>query len=231
LLCLFQNLGYIAASLNYIKKNNVPFKSIIRDFEDFSIMNWLQLVVLGYIVTWIVQLNALSVYVILRQPGWCAYTSSIFTLIVLLFTLLIMFLVLMKPEIYYAIKYRNNNLNELSKDEYLRKVNDYLKLEKTYLDPDISLEKVARDISINPRLISQVINELCKKNFKCFVNDFRIRECVRLFSEDTRNEKTIQEVYYMAGFNSRSVFNELFKVHTGLTPKEFRERLKAGQND
>ncbi|MCX6305801.1 MAG: helix-turn-helix domain-containing protein [Bacteroidetes bacterium] len=88
---------------------------------------------------------------------------------------------------------------------------------------------MATDISISPRLLSQVINEYCKRNFKAFVNDFRIRECVRLFAEDTNNEKTIQEVYYMAGFNSRSVFNDLFKAHTGLTPKEFKEKIQTGK--
>jgi AraC-like DNA-binding protein len=33
----------------------------------------------------------------------------------------------------------------------------------------------------------------------------------------------------MAGFNSRSVFNELFKSRTGLTPKEFKEKMKTGK--
>ena len=135
-----------------------------------------------------------------------------------------MFLLLLKPEIYYAIKYKTNTLDELSKGEYLHKLNDYFNLEKPYLNPEISLERVASDISVHPRMLSQVINEFCKNNFRGFVNDFRIKECIRLFSEDTRHEKTIQEVYYMAGFNSRSVFNELFKSHTGLTPKEYKEK-------
>jgi AraC-like DNA-binding protein len=230
-LCLFQNLGYIIFSTHYIKKNNASFKSKLNALKDFSFMNWIHVVLFGYITIWIVQLNSLSIYVILRQPSWCAYTSSIFILIILLFTLVIMFLLLMKPEIYYAIKYKNNNLTELSKEEYLQQLVDYLKLNKAYSDPDISLEKIANDLSIKPRLLSQVINELCKKNFKSFLNDFRINECIRLFSEDTSNRKTIQEVYYMAGFNSRSVFNELFKGYTGLTPKEFKEKINVIKAD
>jgi AraC-like DNA-binding protein len=120
-------------------------------------------------------------------------------------------------------------VNELSKQEHLQKLNDYLKHKKAYLNPELSLERVAADISVNPRMLSQVINESCRKNFKGLVNDFRLMECVRLFSEDIHNEKTIQEVYYEAGFNSRSVFNELFKSHTGLTPKEFKGKLKTGK--
>jgi AraC-like DNA-binding protein len=224
LLCLSQNLVYIAFSIYYIRKSRVPIKSILTDFKGYSILTWIHIILLGYITVWIIQLNSLSIYVILRQPNWCAYTSSICILTILIFTLLIMFLLLLKPEIYYGIKYKTNHLDDLSKGEYLTKLNDYFKLEKPYLNPDISLEKVATDISIKPRMLSQVINEFCKKNFKGFVNDFRINECVRLFAEDTNSEKTIQEVYYMAGFNSRSVFNELFKEHTGLTPKEYKDK-------
>ena len=227
-LCLLQNLAYILFSIHYTRKCNVRFKSVFGGFTGNSLMDWMQIVLLGYITTWIVQLNSLSVYVILRQPGWCAYTSSILSLIILIFTLLIMFLLLLKPEIYYSIKYKGNKLDESSKSEYLQRLNDYLKLEKQYQDPEITLEKVANDISVNPRLLSQLVNESCKRNFKGFVNDLRIKECVRLFSEDINNEKTIQETYYMAGFNSRSVFNELFKTQTGLTPKEFKEKVKTG---
>jgi AraC-like DNA-binding protein len=193
------------------------------EFKDISLMEWMKIVVLGYITIWIIQLNSLSVFVILRQPGWCAYTSSIYALIILIFTLLIMFLLLLKPEIYHAIKYKSSRIDELSKGEYLHRLDNYFKHKKPYLDPDISLEKVAADISVNPRLLSQVINEFCKTNFKGFVNDFRIGECIRLFTEEPNKGKTIQEVHYMAGFNSRSVFNELFKANTGMTPKEFRE--------
>ena len=230
-LCLLQNLAYIALSIHCIKKSNIQFKSLIHDFKDLSVMNWMRIILLGYITVWIVQLNSLSIYVILNQAGWCAYTGSILSLAILIFTLLIMFLLLLKPGIYHAIKYKSNNLDEISKAEYLQRVNEYFQLSKPHLDSDISLEKVSNDISINPRLLSQVINELCKTNFKGFVNDLRIKECVRLFSEDSNNEKTIQEVYYMAGFSSKSVFNELFKAKTGLTPKEFKERVKKGRSE
>lgn len=230
-LCLFQNLVYILLSVSSVKKSNVPLRFAVRDFTDSSIENWIRVVMLSFITIWIVQLNSFSIYVILRQPGWCAYTSSILTLIILLFTVLIMFLLLLKPEIYFAIKYRNNALNNESKQEHLQKLKDYLEHKKAYLNPELSLERVATDISVNPRMLSQVINESYKINFKGLVNDFRLMECVRLFSEDIHNEKTIQEVYYMAGFNSRSVFNELFKSHTGLTPKEFKGKIKTGKTD
>jgi len=101
-------------------------------FTGNSLMNWMQIVLLGYVTTWIVQLNSLSVYVILKQASWCAYTSSILTLIILIFTLLIIFLLLLKPDIYYSIKYKGNKLDESSKSEYLQRLDDYLKHKKQY---------------------------------------------------------------------------------------------------
>jgi len=161
-------------------------------------MAWTQIVLSGYITVWIVQLNSLSIYVISMQPGWCAYTSSICALMILIFSLLIIFLLLLKPEIYYAVKYKNNNLDELSKSDYLNKLNTYLEQKKPYLDPEISLEKVASDISVSPRLLSQVINELYTKNFKSFLNDLRIQECIRLFSEEPNKGRKQSRKYITA---------------------------------
>ncbi len=224
--CLIQSLVYIIFSIDYLKKMNVQFNPVVHGFSDFSVVNWLQIVLYGFITIWIVQLNFFSVYVILRQPGWCAYTSSICMLLILVLTLIIMFVLLLKPDIYCAFKYRSSRLNDRDKSDYLQKLNSYLELEKPYLNPELSLNHVATKISINKRMLSQVINESFKMNFRSLINEFRIKECVRVLSGDTRGEKTIQEVYYAAGFNSKSAFNELFKTYTGMTPKEFREKTR-----
>jgi AraC-like DNA-binding protein len=228
--CLIQGLVYIISSINYLKKRKVQYNSGFPGFSDFTLVNWLQIILFGYIAIWIIQLNFFSVYVILRQPGWCAYTSSICMLLIFVFTLIIMFILLLKPDIYCAFKYRSSRLNEIVKPEYLQKLNKYLELEKAYLNPELSLDHVAAEILISQRVLSQIINESYNMNFKSLINEFRIKECVRMISVDTNCEKTIQEVYYSAGFNSRSVFNELFKAYTGMTPKEFREKTKTAGN-
>jgi YesN/AraC family two-component response regulator len=134
-----------------------------------------------------------------------------------------MLLLLLKPDIYYAIgKYRSSNLDENTKKEYLRKLNDYMEGEKPYLNPEISLDAIASSLSLNRRNLSQVINELCKNNFKGYINEFRIRESIKLLSSTEYDKKTILEILYEVGFNSKSVFNDQFKKTTGLTPQEFR---------
>ena len=97
----------------------------------------------------------------------------------------------------------------------------YMETRKPYLDSEITLENIAKDMSINSRMLSQIINESFKNNFKGYMNEFRIKESIQQLS-DINNKKTILEILFDSGFNSKSVFYTEFKRHTGLTPQEYR---------
>ncbi len=161
----------------------------------------------------------------MRKPEWCAYTGSIFALVIFIFLSMFMFLILLKPEIHFVIeKYKNNPIDENTKKKYLQKIDEYMKSRKPFLNPEISLEGIAKDLSINPRILSQIINESFENNFKGYINIFRIRESIKLLSQPGNDEKTILEILYEVGFNSKSVFNRQFKKYTGLTPQEYRAK-------
>jgi YesN/AraC family two-component response regulator len=85
------------------------------------------------------------------------------------------------------------------------------------------LDTVANDISVNPRVLSQLINESYQCNFNSYVNEFRIKDCLEQLSIPD-NKKTILEILFESGFNSKSVFYAEFKKQTGLTPQEYRNR-------
>ena len=81
--------------------------------------------------------------------------------------------------------------------------------------------------TISPYHISQVFNDCFNKNFYDFINLYRIEESKKLLRNPKNNEKTILEILYEAGFNSKSTFNALFKKHTGVTPTEYRKFIPA----
>jgi len=58
------------------------------------------------------------------------------------------------------------------------------------------------------------------------VNGYRIDEAKKLLSDPAHNSEKIISVLYDCGFNSKSVFNTVFKKNTGLTPSEFRRKYK-----
>ena len=95
--------------------------------------------------------------------------------------------------------------------------------EKPFLNANLSVNQLAKQMGMSPRDLSFVINHGFEKNFFDFVGDYRIRYAMELL--DLRQAgKTILEVMLDSGFNSKSVFNTAFKQKTGMTPTQYRNR-------
>ena len=95
--------------------------------------------------------------------------------------------------------------------------------EKLYLNSSITLTEIAQKLNIAPCSLSQIINETFQQNFRDFVNKYRIEESKRLLTQLNQN-LNIMGIALDAGFNSKSAFNSAFKKHTGVTPKEFKNK-------
>jgi AraC-like DNA-binding protein len=225
ILILAQNLVYIVLTLLSMKTTTISFKGFYKNIMISANHPWLQILLVGFILIWIVNLNSFAIYMIVKKPGWCAYTASIYSLTAFLFINTVMFFLLLKPDVYYVIaKYKNNKLKADDKSEYLRKLNFYMETDKPFLNPDITLESLANDIPVNPRILSQIINETYRKNFKSYILEYRIRESMKILADKKHSNLTILEVLYQVGFNSKSAFNNQFKLFTNLTPIEYRAR-------
>ncbi|OFX87181.1 MAG: hypothetical protein A2W99_07540 [Bacteroidetes bacterium GWF2_33_16] len=227
ILILIHNLIYIILSILYLKKIHYSIKGLFKNLKTSSPIGWLQFLLLGFIILWIINLNSFAIYMYVKQPGWCAYNASMYALTSFSFLISIMFFLVLKPDIYFYInKYRNSSINNSVKKKYVQSLIAYMEIKSPYLEPEISIEKVANDLSINSRTLSQIINESFKNNFNGYMNEFRLKESMRQLS-DTNNRKTILEILYNSGFNSKSVFYAEFKKRTGLTPQEYRARYTS----
>jgi AraC-like DNA-binding protein len=225
ILILIQNSIYILLSIFSMKSTTISFRGFYKSILISSHNTWLQVLLVGFIMLWIVNLNSFAVYMIVKKPGWCAYTASIYALTAFLFINTIMFFLLLKPDVYYIIaRYKNNKLSETGKSEYLLKLTSYMETRKPFLNPEITLESLANELSVNPRILSQVINETFKKNFKSYILEYRIKESMKLLADSDKSKLTVLEILYQVGFNSKSAFNNQFKLFTNLTPLEYRGR-------
>ncbi len=94
---------------------------------------------------------------------------------------------------------------------------------KRYTDPDLTLEKLAAALQVPRNLVSEVLNQHLEKTFYQFVNEFRVKEVIRLLNRCRKQGITpnILSLAFEAGFNSKSSFNQYFKKHTGQTPSEY----------
>jgi AraC-like DNA-binding protein len=92
-----------------------------------------------------------------------------------------------------------------------------------HLDPEISIDHAARMLGINRTYLSQAVNHITGDNFTAFINEYPIKEAVRLMSDAANIHITIEGIACDCGFNDRFSFYRVFKKSTGLLTRHFQE--------
>ena len=124
-------------------------------------------------------------------------------------------------------KYEKSLLPGPVRTEYRDRLVRFMEDEKPFLNPLLSLPDLASGVKIPAHHLSQVLNSSFQQNFFDFINGYRVKESQRLLAAREGRDKTILEILYETGFNSKSVFNTAFKRHTGMTPSEWKSRLNG----
>jgi AraC-like DNA-binding protein len=124
------------------------------------------------------------------------------------------------------LKYAGSGLKEEDASHYLRILEKYMRDEKPYLDPQLTLPKLADDLNIPSNYLSQIINENLKQNFFDYINKFRVEEVKSNMADSKFEHYSLLGIAYESGFNSKSAFNRIFKKSTGLTPSAFKKGHK-----
>lgn len=234
---ILQFLSYAIASLILLNNYARRIKHFYSSLERIN-LSWLKLVVIGFFL-W---KSILSIDSFLwnnihhKAIEYTFYVLYIAAQLIFLIFLSVMFQKGIKQPVIFSFingynnageKYKKTLLSESRKEMYRKKIEHFMESAKPYLDPSISLHELADELSIPPHHLSQVINSEFKQNFFDFINSYRINESKKILSGFDSNKKTILEILYESGFNSKSVFNSAFKKQTGLTPTQYRKTESA----
>ena len=106
--------------------------------------------------------------------------------------------------------------------EQVTHVCDYMEKQRPYLNNQLKIDDLALQVSLSPKLLSNLINREFKVNFFEYVNQHRLKEVCSYLVDPEMDEQSIIELAFLAGYNSKSNFNRLFKLDTGKTPSQFR---------
>ncbi len=116
-----------------------------------------------------------------------------------------------------------SNLTPDEAQKHIRRIIYLLEEEKIYKDSNLSIKTLACRLVITPRVLSQIINDRLKNNFHDLVTAYRIKEAQRLLTDPKMRDKSILEIAYDLGYNSKSAFNRAFKDIVGSTPSCYRK--------
>ncbi|MGX1929956.1 helix-turn-helix domain-containing protein [Flagellimonas sp. 2504JD4-2] len=210
---LFQQIGYSLAGVVVL---GIHFRSRDRNVSlSKSTIIWISSLVLG---TAVLQFLYFSNYILGITPyllGPVSYLPFVYFLAFLLFK---------NPSLLKNSnqkKQRNIRLEAHQLKDFANQMERLMESKKLYLDPNCSLNKVAKEMKLPPYLISHVVNNALDKNFPDFLNGYRIEEVkIRLLQPEGKQIK-IASLAYDCGFNSLSSFNIAFKRSTGVTPSKF----------
>lgn len=116
-----------------------------------------------------------------------------------------------------------------------RRIMSLAELEMTerfaYRDAGMSAELLADRLGIHRNALSRAVNRLTGGNYYQYINGYRIKEAVRLISQNGHKDLYIDELYERVGFNNRSSFYRAFKQFTGLSPAEFQKNATSANKN
>ena len=107
--------------------------------------------------------------------------------------------------------------NETKSSLLLHKILLYI---SEHYKENITLEGMARALGYESHYISRCFHTHLSKNFKEFVNEYRIQHAKRLIASPGR--MTMTEIAFASGFQSVRNFNRVYKSIEGIEPRRHR---------
>lgn len=112
-------------------------------------------------------------------------------------------------------------------EEIGKKLYKKIHSDQVFLNPQINLKSLAKEIGTNEKYLSQFINKNHNKNFSLFINEFRVEYAKQILLNEEYSNYTLEAIGSLSGFNSKTSFNSTFKKYTGDTPSEFKNKKGA----
>ncbi|MDY8137702.1 helix-turn-helix transcriptional regulator [Aquimarina sp. 2201CG5-10] len=205
-----QLLVYIVLSFKFVKP---IFKKVKAKESLKNIDLWLLSIYFGNIII-------LLTYVI---GAYTSYIAGALSFSFVLYLIILLFVFKSNKESTFfndKEKYKNKEIDQ----EILKQIEHKLSMiieKEVFLNPNLTIIDVAKEINISKHTLSQYLNEKLDKSFSTYINEFRIEKSKKLL--ETKNNYSIESVGYESGFNSKSTFYTTFKKLAGQTPAEYRK--------
>lgn len=217
----------------FLSKRILQRRMKLNQTEDPN-MTWLKIMVNGFGIVYVINLS-LWIY-------WLTLPSNpndlLGKLSIMNFSLLFVLIALVgvkqsnifldvgpafKQRLPFYDKYKKSSLDTDLSIEYAQLITSAMQERKLYRHQNLNLNMLAKELEIQPHHLSQTLNQQEGKTFYEFINEYRIKEVKQKLLDPENDHLKIIAIAFETGFNSKSVFNQVFKKETGKTPSEYRK--------
>jgi AraC-like DNA-binding protein len=228
----FVSVVYGIKSLFFISRYSEQLKNHFCNLEQMKFF-WLQLFAVGYLAIWILQI--LPPFFYSWAPWWfeqvVMHSAGFLNLVMMNFVFFAGLVharkiksikePLAEPTIETPIFSDSTSFAELKKA-----LDQRIRAEALYAKPNLNIERLARLVAMPVRQLSNLINREFQQNYFEFINYYRLEAVKEHLSSQDWSDKSIQEIYESVGFCSKSTFFTLFRKQMGMTPMEYREKMR-----
>ncbi len=227
LLAYFFILGYallIIQLINRHKKVIVNYDSSIHG----KTLQWVKWVCYYVLLTLVIILSP-----IFLTESQEALFSSIFNIINVAFIFGValsgfrqVFIIIPQQEIIYESATEKTNDREVTENLNVKEYEAllaFMEQEKPYVNPQLQLSDLAKQLNHPSRKLSNLINEIGGLNFNQFINQFRVEAAKKLLVNPEVGHLNLLGIAHRVGFNSKTSFYTTFKQAVGKTPNQFKK--------
>ncbi|MBX2831405.1 MAG: AraC family transcriptional regulator [Rhodospirillales bacterium] len=108
-------------------------------------------------------------------------------------------------------------------DEIMGQLETLIADKKLYLDPDLTLARLARRLGYPLKQVSTAINAATGENVSRYINKYRVEHACR----ELENGQNVTTAMLASGFNTKSNFNREFLRITGNTPSQWLQQAST----
>jgi AraC-like DNA-binding protein len=223
-------LSYGAAAFEAVR---IYYRNIENEYSSTKHIGqeWIRLLIVGFFAIWaLYYLSYLGSAIIENEifSTTMGLTGNYFSLI---FINILIAYGLTRSSAFGGVRERGHSLHDTDQKEakseaVYHKIRACMDQENLYLDPELSLERLAQEVEEPLKTTSTAINRYYGKNFFEMINSYRIEKAKELIRSD--GQLSMQQVMELSGFNSKATFNRCFKKEAECTPSEYKKKgLKA----
>ncbi len=153
------------------------------------------------------------------------FDSDSFASLVLAVTIyLTSLMVLQRP---WVLDLRPRRQGQDSWKQEATRLTTHLELERPWLRPDLNLGDLAEALGSSDNRLSSVLREGLDTSFYALMNAYRLAEFERLAREPSQLHRSVLELAFEAGFNSKASFYRAFRESHETTPTAFRKTVQT----
>ncbi|MCL2830929.1 MAG: helix-turn-helix domain-containing protein [Betaproteobacteria bacterium] len=117
--------------------------------------------------------------------------------------------------------YARSTLDKIDCEDTLTRLGALMETDRIYVDPDLSLPRLAERLKLSPHQLSELLNARLGKSLSRYLRELRVAAAKTMLRDEP--SASVLSVGINVGFTSQSNFYEAFREIEGMTPGQFRK--------